>query len=196
MRIGVTGGIGSGKTTVCKVFSILGVPVFYADESARLIMDSDPVVKNAVNDIAGRNVYENGKLLRHELAEIIFNNAMLLEKINSLVHPLVLRRFEEWEKLNEYPYVIIEAAILFESGWDKKVDKVLTVIAPEDERIRRIQERNNLKKEEIIIRIKNQWDDKLRIKKSDYIINNSGNNLILPQILKIHKELLLLTENT
>ena len=195
MRLGVTGGIGSGKSTVCRVFSILGAPVFSADEAARIIMDTDPDVIKAVNDIVGKNVYSNGKLLRRELAELIFNNTILLEKINSLVHPLIFRQFEDWEKSQDYPYVIMEAAILFESGADKMVDKILTVTAPEEERIMRIQKRNNLTREEIIARIKNQFDDEFRIKRSDYVVDNSGHNLILPRILEIHRELLLLAGN-
>ena len=193
MRLGITGGIGSGKTTVCRIFSILGVPVFSADDAAREIMDNDEVIKEKVNLAAGKNVYRKGILQRKELAGIIFSNKEILQKINDIVHPVIFGKFFEWEKLQRYPYVIMEAAILFESGADKLVDRVLTVIAPENERIRRIIERNNLKVEDVVARIRNQYDDNYRIKRSHFVVDNSGEKLVIPEILKIHSEMLSLS---
>jgi len=193
MRLGITGGIGSGKTTVCRIFSILGVPVFSADDVARDIMDSDESIKQKVNLAAGRNVYRNGILQRKELADIIFSNREILQKINSIVHPVIFEKFFEWEKRQRYPYVIMEAAILFESGADKLVDRVLTVTAPESERIRRIIERNNVRAEDVVARIRNQFDDNYRKARSHYVVDNSGEKLIIPEILKIHGEMLSLS---
>ena len=193
MRLGVTGGIGSGKTIVCRIFSILGVPVFSADDAAKEIMDNDESIKEKVNLAAGKNVYRNGILQRKELATIIFNNREILQKINSIVHPVLFEKFLEWEKMQHYPYVIMEAAILFESGADKLVDRILTVTAPESERVRRILERNNTEINDVISRMKNQYDDNLRTARSHYVVDNSGEKLVVPEILRIHNELLSLS---
>lgn len=194
MKLGVTGGIGSGKTTVCKIFSILGVPVFSADETARTIMESDMVVAEAVKRAVGTDVYKDGILERRKLAAIVFNNPDLLKRINTIVHPAVFQEFTKWEKKQQFPYVIMEAAILFESGADMMVDKVLTVIAPENERIRRVARRNNLTEKEIIERIRNQHSDYFRVERSDFVVDNSGNILVIPQVLRIHEEMLFLSK--
>jgi len=193
MRLGITGGIGSGKTIVCRLFSILGVPVFSADEVAGSVMENNHSIIDLINSAVGKNVYKNGKLQRSELASLIFNNKNLLEKINSIVHPEVFRNFNEWVKTQDFPYVIMEAAILFESGADKYVDRILTVVAPEQERIRRVVERNKVSEREVIERIRNQYNEKFLTDRSDYIINNSGNNLIIPEVIRIHEEMLKLS---
>jgi dephospho-CoA kinase len=190
MKLGVTGGIGSGKTTVCRVFNVLGIPVFSADPEAKKIMETDEGIMRRINSIAGKNLYLNGSLDRMELAALIFNDQSLLEKVNSLVHPVVLDNFSEWEKEQEAPYVIMEAAILFESGASKLVDRIATVVAPEEERVNRVINRNTLTREQVLERIRNQMDDETRVKLSDYVIHNSENDMIIPAILKIHKELL------
>ena len=190
MKIGVTGGIGSGKTTVCRVFTSLGIQVFAADAEARKIMDSDPEVIEKVNSIAGKNIYNEGILNRSELANLIFNDRELLEKINQVVHPVVRENFKLWHELQNSDYVILEAAILFESGSYKTVDKIITVIAPLEERIERVMRRNSLTREQIMERIHNQTDDQFKVARSDYVIDNSDNSLIMPEILRIHDEIL------
>ena len=190
IKLGVTGGIGSGKTSVCKVFSVLGIPVFSADEEAKKIMEVDTGIILRLNAIAGKNLYTEGTLNRAELAKLIFNNRFMLEKINSLVHPVVFSRFNEWVKKQEAPYVIMEAAILFESGGREKVDRVVTVTAPVEERIARVIRRSNITKEEVMERIKNQMNDNNKIKQSDYVIDNSENEMIIPAILNIHSDIL------
>jgi dephospho-CoA kinase len=190
MKIGVTGGIGSGKTTVCRVFSALGIPVFASDDEARKIMETDPLVIEKVNSIAGRDIYKGGSLNRPELAGIIFNDKELLEKINGVVHPLVRERFDRWEKLQNADYIILETAILFESGSFRNVDRIITVIAPVEERIERVVRRNNLSREQIMERIRNQTDDQLKISGSDFVIDNSDDQMIIPAILRIHEEIL------
>ena len=190
MKLGITGGIGSGKTSVCRIFNVLGIPVFSADAAARVIMDSEPDIIRKVNSIAGKNMYSNGLLDRPELATMIFNNEKLLKKINKVVHPVVFEQFISWARLQEAKYVILEAAIIFESGASKLVDRIATVIAPVEERINRVIQRNNLSREQVIKRIRNQMEDKERIKLSDYVIDNSDQEMIIPAILKIHKEIL------
>jgi len=190
MKLGITGGIGSGKTSVCRVFGVLGIPVFSADPEAQIIMNNDRSVMNGINDIAGRNLYPGDKLNKEELASLIFNDPELLKRVNSLVHPVVFDHFREWSGIQNTPYVIMEAAILFESGASNLVDRVATVVAPVEERISRVILRNKLTREQVVDRIKNQMTDEERIRLSDYVINNSENEMIIPVILGIHEDIL------
>ena len=190
LKLGVTGGIGAGKTSVCRVFSVLGIPVFSADTEAREVMDIDTVIILRINTIVGKDLYINGSLDRAELAKLIFNNNRLLEKINSLVHPVVFSRFREWEKKQSAPYVIMEAAILFESGASKVVDRIVTVVAPMEERVGRVIHRSNLTREQVMERMRNQMSDSERISQSDYTIHNSENDMIIPAVLDIHEDIL------
>jgi dephospho-CoA kinase len=189
-KLGVTGGIGSGKTSVCRVFSVLSVPVFSADREAQDIMENDEVIKSKINYISGKDLYADGSLNRMELAKIIFNDRALLDKVNLLVHPAVFDRFRKWVRDQTAPYIIMEAAILFESGASKFVDKVATVVAPVEQRIGRVIARNKLSRDQVMERMRNQMDDEMRIKLSDYIINNSENDMIIPPILSIHEDIL------
>jgi len=189
-KLGITGGIGSGKTSVCRVFDVLGIPVFSADREARKIMDNDSKIISGIHSITGKDLYVNGSLNRIELAKIIFNDRTLLEEVNSLVHPVVVDYFMKWVSYQSSQYVIMEAAILFESGASKVVNKVATVVAPVEERMERVIRRNKLSREQVIDRMRNQMDDDERKKLSDYIIYNSENDMILPAIMKIHDEIL------
>ena len=190
IKLGVTGGIGSGKTSVCQVFNLLGIPVFSADAEAKEVMETDAGIIAKLNAIAQKDLYAGGTLDRAELAKLIFNNRSLLEEVNSVVHPVVFGRFCEWTKNQKAPYVIMEAAILFESGGAKMVNRIVTVTAPVDERIERVIVRSNITKEEVMERIKNQTSDNDKIKQSDYIIDNSENKMIIPAILDIHNDIL------
>lgn len=194
-KLGITGGIGSGKTSVCRIFNVLGIPVFSADPVAREIMDNDQEIRARINSIAGKDLYLSGVLDRVELANLIFNDPLMLTKVNDLVHPLVFRNFGSWAAEQSSPYVIMEAAILFESGASKLVDRILTVVAPVEQRIERVMKRNNLTFEQVHERIRNQIDDEERIRKSDYVINNSENVMIIPPVLKVHNELLKLVKD-
>jgi dephospho-CoA kinase len=196
LRLGVTGGIGCGKTTVCRVFSVLGIPVFSADDEAKRIQDSDTDIQIKLNTIAGKDLYSSGKLDRKELAALIFNNKDLLFEVNSIIHPAVFKYFIKWVARQDAPYSIMEAAILFESGAYRLMDRIVTVVAPLEERIERIINGNLLTKEQITDRIRNQTDDKSRITKSDYVIYNSENDMIIPAILGIHREMLKLYEKS
>jgi dephospho-CoA kinase len=190
MRLGITGGIGSGKTSVCKVFRVFGIPVFYADPEANLVMNNDKFIIREITKLAGGDLYTDGTMDRRKLASMIFNNQGLLKKVNSLVHPVVFENFTRWTAIQKSPYVIMEAAILFESGASKLVDRIATVFTPVEERISRVTQRNTLTREQVMERINNQMSDDERIKRSDYIINNSENEMIIPAILKIHEDIL------
>lgn len=190
MKLGVTGGIGSGKTSVCKVFSVLGIPIFFADTDANGIMNSDKNIMREINKLTGKDLYAGGTLDRRQLADIIFHDQNLLKEVNSLVHPVVSNNFIRWAEAQTTPYVIMEAAILFESGASELVDRIATVIASVEERIERVTQRNTLSREQVIERINNQMSDAERIKRSDYIINNSENEMIIPAILRIHEDIL------
>lgn len=190
IRLGITGGIGSGKTSVCKVFEVLGIGVFSADREAQRIMDNDRVIISEINSIAGKDMYKDGCLNRSELASIIFKDKNILMKVNSLIHPAVFESFIKWTLMQSSPYVIMEAAILFESGGSEFVDRIATVVAPVEQRIKRVIRRNKLTQEQVMDRLRNQIDDQERIKRSDFIIQNSENDMIIPSILKIHNEIL------
>ncbi len=190
LKVGVTGGIGSGKSTVCTLFSILGIPVFSADSFAREVQDNDPDVRKKIIEIAGKDLYNSGKLDRTELASIIFSDQTLLTEVNAAIHPAVFSGFEKWILAQTSSYVIMEAAILFESGASEMMDKIITVVAPEKERIKRVMLRSNLSEVQVTERIRNQMDDNKRISRSDYLIHNSENDLIIPAVLKIHSDIL------
>jgi len=189
-RLGVTGGIGSGKTTVCRIFRVLGVPVFVADVAARQLMNSDPDIRSQINAIAKADLYTTGELDRKELARLIFNKPELLQQVNASIHPAVLRIFDGWAEKSEAPYVIMEAAILFEAKADVLVDRVVAISAPVEERIARVMGRNELSREEVMERINNQLEDDEREEQSYYVINNADNEMIIPEILKVHDDML------
>ena len=193
-RLGVTGGIGSGKTTVCRIFRVLGVPVFVADIEARRLMHKDPAIRKEINAIAGEDLYTTGELDRRELARLIFNRPEMLRRVNASVHPAILRIFDDWAGKSEAPYVIMEAAILFEAKADVLVDRVAAISAPVEERIARVMGRNELSREEVLERINNQLEDDEREEQSYYVINNADNEMIIPEILKIHDDMLRLAE--
>ncbi|MBN2519596.1 MAG: dephospho-CoA kinase [Bacteroidales bacterium] len=190
IKVGLTGGIGSGKSVISKIFRILDIPVYFADQRAKELMENNEIIKSKLMDIFGKKIYHKNKLQRKLLSQIIFKDGKLLQKVNSIVHPIVRDDFIEWMKYKTgYKYVIEEAAILFETGYYKEFDKIITVIAPVDLRIQRIILRDNTTENEVKQRMKNQWEDEDKIKYSDYIIINDDKELVIPQVLKIHKEL-------
>ncbi|MBN2666780.1 MAG: dephospho-CoA kinase [Bacteroidales bacterium] len=194
LKLGITGGIGSGKSTVCKVFAVLGIPVFSADDEAKRIQENDRALQDRISTIAGKDLFPGGRLDRSEMARLIFSDRSLLQKVNSVVHPAVFHSFEEWMKNQKSPYSIMEAAILFESGAFRMMDRVATVVTPYEERIGRLVAGNRFTREQIIERMKNQADDESRIPGSDFIIFNSENDMIIPAVLGIHGEMLKLYE--
>ncbi len=170
--VGLTGGIGSGKTAVAKMFIALGVPVYIADDEARRLTNSSLIIKRKLTDLLGIKVYKNGVLNRKYVADIIFKDKDLLNKVNKIIHPIVSLHFKRWMKNQEGIYCIKEAAILFENDGYKKCDLTILVIAPVKERIRRVLNRDGSTKKAIETRIKNQWNDDKKCKLADIIIEN------------------------
>lgn len=187
--IGLTGGIGSGKTTIANEFLALGIPVYIADDEARKLMQSSEVV-DAIRTFFGDAIFENNILNREKLAEIVFSDPEKLAKLNAIVHPAVKKHFDEW-LLNhkDTPFVIYEAAILFESGGYKNCDLIISVVAPLETRIQRVIDRDKTTREQVLKRINMQWNDEKRIAKSDFIINNTNMEETKSEIVKILKKL-------
>ncbi len=188
--LGVTGGIGSGKSTVSRIFKVLGIPVFSADDEARIIMDNNKGLRTELANVMGIDLYATGELDRMKMASLIFNDDDLLNKVNRLVHPLVLDWYNEWRRQQDADYVVFEVAILFEAGAEKHVDRILAVTAPLDERIKRVMERNNMSREQVMERVNKQMPDDEIVKRSDYRINNSDNSMIIQEVLDIHRDIL------
>lgn len=189
LKVGVTGGIGSGKTTVCQVFEALGIPVLYADETARHLMENDQQLIENIRELLGEQVYTNGLLNREEIASAVFNRPDLLQKLNSIVHPAVIHYSKQWVQQQKSPYIIKEAAIFFESGTDKEMDIMVGVYAPQKLRILRATKRDNVAQEKILSRIAQQIDEDEKMKLCDYVIINDDEHAVLPQVLKLHEEL-------
>lgn len=190
MKVGITGGIGSGKSTVCKLFAMLGIPVFEADKVAKELMNTSPVISEQLINLFGTAVYlPDHTINRKYLAGIVFNNPSLLAQLNSVVHPVVRKAFFDWCDKQDSPYIIHEAAILFESGFYKMMDKTIAVITNEDERISRVMKRDGVTLEMVNERIKNQWNDQQRKELADFIIGNNEDELIIPQVLEIDNKL-------
>lgn len=188
LKIGITGGIGSGKSFICDKFAKLGVPVYNADERAKYLMHNDQEVRSQLTEFFGQEIFSNNQLDRKLLASKVFNNKASLEKLNSIVHPAVQKDTENWLKLHQnQPFVIKEAALLFETGSYKQLDKTILVSADEDVRIARVMERDKVSKEEVESRIKNQMDELDKMSLADYIINNDGKRELDSLISRLHQ---------
>lgn len=188
--IGLTGGIGSGKTIISKVFTVLGIPVYNSDIEAKLLMNSNAQIVTELKNKFGNNLYNKNELDRKKLAKLIFNDKNNINFVNNTVHPVVKLHFNKWAEKQNSEYLIKETAILFERGIYKDVAHIITVVAPEHIRIKRIIKRDHLNTEEIKARMTNQISDNEKISRSDFIINNDNKHLIFPQILEIHKKLI------
>lgn len=188
--VGLTGGIGSGKTTIAKQFEEIGIPIYIADEEAKKMMLKSKVIKRKLVKLFGPDAYINGELNKSFIAETIFNDKIYLEKMNAIVHPQIAKHFNTWVLKQDAPYVIKEAAILFENGSYKEYDYIITVIAPKDIRIKRLLKRNNTTKEKIEAIIKNQWTDEDKVKLSHYVIENTTLRESRNQVLDIHAKIL------
>lgn len=190
LQVGLTGNIGSGKTTVCKVFENLGVQVFYADLMARMILEREAVINRVVNEFGKDVLDEGGKLNRKALAAIVFNNKEKLDKLNGIVHPLVREQYLEWVSENkDQPYVIEEAAILFESGMADQFDQVIVVAAPLEVRVERVMRRDGISREEVLRRAANQFAEEDLVARANYVIHNDGQQLVVPRVLTIDQSL-------
>ena len=191
-KIGITGGIGSGKSTICKVFESFGVPVYYADQEAKNIYSKNKDLKDKVIDLFGNDIYlQSGEINREKLAEIVFSDKNKLEALNRIVHPAVAEDFNNWcsnqEKNNSY--IIKEAALLIESGSYKQLDYLFYVSAPLEERINRVVKRDNTSAVNVKARINNQKSEKENISYADLVLLNDNNTLLLPELIAIHKRM-------
>jgi len=189
--IGLTGGLGSGKSTVARIFEVLGIPVYYADAASKRLMNDDEKVKAAVEKAFGKEVYSGGRLNRKYLAETVFKDEKKLELLNSIVHPATLRDADEWINRQSVPYIIKEAALIFESGSHKSLDYVIGVKAPLHLRLQRAMKRDNISKEDAMARINRQINEEIKMRLCDFIIVNDEQQLVISQVLALHESLLL-----
>ena len=190
LKIGITGNIGGGKTTVSRVFEVLGVPVFYADDAAKKVMVEDPVLISTLKaEFGGSSYLEDGSLNRKYIASIVFNNEAELVKLNSIVHPAVFRAFDTWAaQIKDAPYVMKEAALLFESTSYKMCDYSIMVTAPLELRIERVMQRDGLTRAEVESRNAKQFTEEKKTGLADYVIHNDDTELVIPQVLELHKQ--------
>jgi dephospho-CoA kinase len=184
-KIGLTGGIGSGKSTVAAIFKTLGIPVFNADSVAKQIMETDATVIAAVIAQFGENAYINGKLSRAYIANIVFNDVYQLELLNCITHPATICAFEHWALQQQAPYVIKEAALLFEAGSAAGLDAIIGVTAPNALRIQRVMHRDNISRDMVLQRMDKQIIDVIKMRLCDYVITNDDQQLLIPQVLKL-----------
>jgi dephospho-CoA kinase len=192
--IGVTGGIGSGKTLICQAFKSIGIPVFHADFESKNILENNISAQQEILEAFGKEAFTADKPDRKKIASIVFNNPTKLAQLNAILHPKVRTHFADWTKKNAHqPYVIQEAAILFETGLWQQFDKTILVTAPLEERINRVILRDKTNKEAIVQRINNQWTDEKKAELASFIIHNSNTDRLLPQVLNIHQQLLALS---
>ncbi len=191
LKIGITGGIGTGKTTVCTIFQTLGIPIYDADQKAKALMLSNETLRDAIKSYFGAAVYTNeNRLNTTYLAETVFSNSTKLAMLNDLVHPAVQRDSEAWHEAQiNTPYTLKEAALLYESGGYHTLDKVIVVTAPLELRINRVLSRDKTTRAAIESRISKQWAEEEKIKRADFIVYNDGEQLLLPQVLAIHEAL-------
>lgn len=199
LKVGITGGIGSGKTTVCRKFEALGVPVYYADDRAKMLMREDKKLVAALKAAFGSQVYlENGQINRAYLSQLVFNDKTKLETLNSLVHPAVFRDAQNWQEeqaAQGQAYSLKEAALLFESGSYQQLDKIIVVTAPEALRVQRVMQRDNLEKEQVLARMRNQMPQEEKEAKADFLIHNILLEDLKKEVETVHQAILKLTKS-
>jgi dephospho-CoA kinase len=190
LKIGLTGGIGSGKTTVAQIFEVLAIPVYYADQAAKDLMNSNSELKNHIISAFGSESYKDGKLDRKYLGNIVFSNTEKLALLNSFVHPATLYDASIWMAKQKTPYAVKEAALIFEANLEDYFDYIIGVTAPEFIRLERVKLRDQFSEEHIFQRIHQQMDETIKMSRCDFVVVNDGIEALLPQVLKIHNTLL------
>lgn len=193
LKIGVTGGIGSGKSYICNVFKHIGIPVYNSDVHSNILVENDKRIIKKMKELFGNEIYNSfGHLNKSKISDIIFNNETDRKKVNSIIHPVVLENFIEWTEYYENtPFIIFESALLFESNFSKSMDKIICITAPIEERIERIIKRDKISVENIKKIINAQITDEIRISKSNYIINSSNSEMKLPKIIEIYSDIII-----
>ncbi len=190
LRVGITGGMGSGKSTVARMFGILGIPVYFADDEAKNLMNSDPDVKQAIISLFGSEAYIQNQLNRKYISSVVFAAPEKLQALNTIVHPAVIAHGEKWLHHQTTPYALKEAALLFESGSNRQLDLVIGVWCPVALRIERVMERDQTGREDVIARMQKQMPEEEKMKLCDFIITNDEKEAIIPQVLNLHRVLL------
>lgn len=188
--IGLTGGIGSGKSTVASFFKAVDIPVYIADDEAKALMNRSKIIKRKLISFLGDSAYKDGVIDRAYIAKRVFADKALLEKINAIVHPKVASHFKRWVSKQDSPYVIKEAAIIFENNLEAQYDKIITVVSPMEKRIKRVMKRDGTKREKVLSIINNQLTDDDKIDRSDFVIYNNDLKSLEAQVKEIHKQLL------
>lgn len=196
LKVGVTGGIGSGKSTVCQVFRTLGIPVFNADDAAKWLMENDAKLVSGIKALFGEAAYENSKLNRPFIAAQAFNDREKLQALNALTHPATIAYGKRWMEEQTTPYAIKEAALFFESGSDKEVDVMIGVYAPQEVRIARAMKRDHISREQVLERLSKQMNEEEKMSRCKYVIINDDTKAVIPQVLELHTSLTLLKEGT
>ena len=195
LKVGLTGSIGSGKSTIAKVFTFLGIPVYFSDIEAKKILDQPDVIASVIAELGADLLASNGLIDRKSLASRVFNDHNALQWLNSLIHPQVRRHFIEWvESQKNSPYIMQESAIMLETGFSSFFDKIVVVTCPLEERINRVLYRDNMTRDQVLERMENQWSEELKVKKADLIIKNDDKSLALPQIIALHRIFLEMSE--
>jgi dephospho-CoA kinase len=190
IKVGITGGIGSGKTTVSKIFETLGIPVFYADDVAKKLMNEDKTLIEKIKDLFGQQLYINDKLDKSALAEIVFSDPNKLTSLNNLIHPIAIKTANDWMAIQTTPYAIKEAALIFEAGAQAHLDFVIGVQCPTTLRIKRVMARDKVTEAEVLKRIDKQMDETIKMQMCNFVIHNNEQQLILPQVISLHQQLL------
>lgn len=194
LKVGLTGGIGSGKSTVAQLFEVLGIPVYYADTEAKKLMNENTELKKAIIKNFGKEAYTSETLNRKYISSIVFSDPLKLELLNSIVHPATKKDGENWMHRQKTVYAIHEAALIFEANVSDRLDYVIGVSAPQELRIKRAMERDQVTREEIIKRMTKQLDEEIKMSKCDFVVINDEQQLLIPQVLELHDKLIALSK--
>ena len=189
VRVGLTGGIGSGKSTVAQIFEVLGVPVYYADIAAKRLMNEDAELRSAITTIFGKQAYANNILDRRYISSIVFSDPAKLELLNSIVHPATKKDGQAWMQQQTSPYAIHEAALIFEATVSERLDRVIGVSSPMELRIKRAMERDKVNRDEVLKRMDQQLDEEIKMSKCDFVLFNDEKQLLITQVLELHEKL-------
>ncbi len=190
LKVGLTGGIGSGKSTAAQIFEVLGIPVYYADAAAKQLMNDDKELRSSIIKFFGEEAYKNNFLDRKYISSIVFSDPGKLESLNAIVHPATKKDGENWMNQQTTPYAIHEAALIFEAKVSDRLDHVIGVSSPAELRIKRAKERDNVTREEVLKRMTQQLDEETKMSKCDFVLINDEQQLLIPQILELHQKLL------
>lgn len=196
LQVGLTGGMGSGKTTVARIFQTLGIPVYFADEEAKRLMRQNVDVRKAIIEAFGEESYKGTEFNRSFLVSNVLNDEEKLNRLNAIVHPVTIADAQGWMQKQTTPYALKEAAIIFETGSEVYLDYVIGVTAPEETRIQRIMQRDGRARKEVLLFMARQMDEKEKIDKCDFVIYNDGEQMLIPQVMEVHQKLLKLAQDS